>query len=175
MIKRSPAISNPNGRNAKWFPSSIKNVSQMIMLMAGFNPATGLFPETESYDIDLEFDLQPGQTITNSIPSRAGTWILLEKRATTIGTPSTLIVPSYPDMVKVSCYIVSEGTNTNIILTEEQPLSLVFGTGEWQLALLPETWNSVNNRIFSVKNTTPDRVVVNLGFKLIRVAPAVIN
>lgn len=175
MIKRSPAIFNPSGRNARWLPNTINNSANMIMTMAGIDLSKGITPDMESYDIDLEFDLAAGQTITNSITSRAGTWILLERRASVTGYPqSTVMTPAYNDMTRVSCYIVDDN-EANVILIEDQPISLVFGTGEWQASLFPETWNSVNNRVYSVKNTTGDRVVVNLGFKLIRVAPASID
>ena len=175
MIKRSPAIANPNSPKSFWNPKCIPNVSNILMRMAGFDSDVGmLFPEMESYNINLNFQLSPGQTLTESISSKNGTWILLERMATVESLPSGPFMQPFRDLVSVSSYVVSDSSNTNITLIEEQPVSLVFGSGEWQAALFPETWSSINNRIFSVKNTSADRVVVNLGFKLSRVAPRVI-
>lgn len=175
MIKRSPAIAMPNSPKAFWNPKNIPNVQLMLARMAGFDEENLTFPETESYNIDLQFDLAAGQTKTESISSKNGTWILLEKMATiTTFPPTTAQIVFGVDAVTVSSYVVSDKTNTNITLIEEQPVSIVFGSGEWQSAMLPETWTSVNNRIFSVKNPLPFAVTVNLGFKLFRVAPKAI-
>lgn len=175
MIKRSPAIANPNSPKAFWNPKNIPNIPLMLARMAGFDEENLTFPETESYNIDLQFDLAAGQTLTESISSRNGTWILLEKMATIrLFPPTTANTIFGTSAVTVSSYVVSDKTNTNITLIEEQPVVLVFGSGEWQSTMLPETWTSVNNRIFSVKNPLPYSVTVNLGFKLFRVAPKVI-
>jgi hypothetical protein len=118
--------------------------------------------------------LSAGQTRTESLASKNGTWILLEKMATINYKPTTTFITPIYDLVTVSSYFVSDVSNTNITLIEEQPVSLVFGTGQWQSSLLPETWQSVNNRVFSVRNLSSYDITVNLGFKLSRVAPRVI-
>lgn len=175
MHKRSPAIVNPNSPKAFWNPKNIPNVPLTLMRMAGFDDSGILFPEMESYNISLQFDLEAGQSKTESISSKNGTWILLERMATIKDNSSrTYAPPPVRDQVIVNSYIISDTSNTNITLIEDQPVSLVFGTGEWQHGLFPQTWTSVNNRVFTVKNLSPYPVSVSLGFKLSRVAPAVI-
>ena len=175
MIKRSPSICNPNSPRAFWNPKNIPNIPLMVMRMAGFNSDNGiLFPEIDEYNINLKFQLDPGQTKTESISSKNGTWVLLEKMATILGPQSELPLNIH-DLLIVGSYVVSDVADTNITLIEEQPISLVFGTGEWQLGLFPETWSSINNRVFTVKNLSSYNVTVDLGFKLIRVQPEVIS
>ena len=168
MIKRSPAIANPNSAKAAWFPRNIPNIQVMLMKLAGLDPEVSvLFPEMESYNINLRFTLNPGQTQTESIASKNGTWILLEKMATIkVSGPS-----NYEDYVTVSSSIYADKTGTTVSLIEEQPVLSIFGTGQWQSDIFPDVWTSVNNRIFSVKNLSPSPVIVDLGFKLARVAP----
>lgn len=174
MIKRSPAFAIPNSPKAFWNPKNIPNVPMMLAKMAGFDLDTLTFPEIESYNPVLIFALSPGQTITSALPSKDGTWILLEKMATIVTPPQQTMQPAINDLVTVSSYFVSDISLTNVTLIEEQPVTLVFGTGEWQSSFLPETWSSVNNRVFSVKNLSSYFTTVSLGFKLSRVAPKVI-
>jgi hypothetical protein len=174
MIKRSPAFAIPNSPKAFWNPKNIPNVQIMLAKMAGFDMETLTFPEIESYNPVLTFPLAAGQTRTESLASKNGTWILLEKMATINPVPQATFIPAFYDLITVSSYFVSDISNTNVTLIEEQPVSLVFGTGEWQSSFLPETWTSVNNRVFSVKNKSSYDVTVSLGFKLSRVAPRVI-
>lgn len=174
MIKRSPAFAIPNSPKAFWNPKNVPNVPLTLARMAGFDEEKLVFPEIEAYNIVLTFELDAGQTRTESIASKNGTWILLEKMATISFVPQGTVPVTTTDLVTVSSYFVSDVSNTNVTLIEEQPVRLVFGTGEWQNSAFPETWKSVNNRIFSVKNKSSYPVIVNLGFKLSRVAPRTI-
>jgi len=171
MIKRSPSLGSPNGPRQFWNPMRIQNVPAILMNMAGYDHETGDMPEYESYNINLNFVLTAGQTLTKSITSRDGTWILLERMANVYVDVRELDLSG---LVSVSSEITAEDGVTQVTLIENQPVLLVFGTGEWQTSLFPDTWQVVDNRIFSIKNLSSYNAEVNLGFKLMRIPHRVI-
>lgn len=184
MHKRTPALGVPNSPRRLWNPLYIDNHMLTVMVEAGLETKYNDFPQCDQWDVSLDFSLRPYETKTDSMKCKNGTWMQVERRASV--TLIELVDPersqviqiqkqfTTPGLLTVSSFIVaSDGTNE--ILTEETPLPLIFGTGEWQSSLAPDRWNSVDNRIWSVTNLSPFTVTVSLSFHLVRTAPLYID
>lgn len=149
-------------------PTYIQNHIKTIMEFAGFDPDSKEKPEIEQWDVALEFDLSPSQTSTQSLPAKDRNWIMVERRAVARAVVEGALDTQFPvpGLITVSSFIVSE-TGVNVVLSEESPLTLGFGSGEWQRSNAVDRSSEVNVRIFSVTNLSEVRAIVTLSFKMI--------
>lgn len=169
MHKRSIAFGYPNSRKGYFNPQISPNIIEMMMILGGFKD--GDFPIIQQQNATLEYTLPAGRTETRALTSRNGSWMLIGKMATIKGSNGRLF--ALPDLINVSSS-VPNGDGESEIISEESPISLIFGTGEWQRSLFPVTWQAVNSRVYAVTNTSSFPVTVSLGFKLARMMPKVV-
>lgn len=168
MFKRSPCLGPLNAPNRFWNPSKIQNVLKTLSRMAGLSEEYNYMPYCDQSEITLNFALDPGGSDTQSIPSRAGYWIVLAKRASITLDGQQFRTPA---LARVASYVVSEESNTNVILIEDQPIINVFGSGEWQESQFLDYPANFNNRIFTVTNSSSSRMEISISFKTMRVLP----
>jgi hypothetical protein len=143
------------------------------MRMMGYNDETGFFPIIETFDKRLVFTLTPGDTQTNSFQSNAENWVCVDRSATlslNVGGFNPIAFPT-PDNIKVSSWFESNIDGTKVTVTEDGPINLLFGSGEWQNStMFAERSDSINNRIWSITNESEFNALIVLNFKFIRVA-----
>lgn len=169
MIKRSPAFVRPNSRKGYYSPQVAATIMETMMMLGGYSE--NCYPAQQNQSATLEYSLAPLQTLTQALSSRAGSWLLVGRMANIRALDGSAF--QLKDLVTVSSSIKKPGGESEV-LAEELPVSLVFGSGEWQRCLFPVTYQFVNGRVYSVTNTSSYHVNVTLGFDLMWVAPDVI-
>lgn len=141
------------------------------MEMFGYLPDENYMPTIEIFDQRLEYNLQPGDTQTQSLPSNDDNWICVDREFSVTEESSTSLLP-FPQtsLIKASSWIQAGESGQKITLCEDGPINLIFGSGEWQHSMLiPERTESTNNRIWSITNASPYNITVALNFKFVRV------
>ena len=124
----------------------------------------------DTLDQVLIFNLDPGQAVQQKISSRAGRWAI-----TDIGY--ALVSPQSPNnvdlsRVRVSSWITQddmdeEDSSNSTVVTEDQPIVLVYGSGEHQRLSIPRRYNSVDLRVFKVTNLTRFPIVINISVQTV--------
>lgn len=164
MFKRLGNNGQLNSPKRYWNPFSVRGYLDEMKKLSGTD-----FGIVENTEVSLNFAVPAGGSETQSLPSKDVYWILTARRAS-ITTLSGEQFRS-PGLINVSSYVVSEDSNTNVILTEDQPIANMFGTGEWQEYQFIDYPANVNNRIFQIRNLSSDEVYVTLSFKALRIVP----
>lgn len=121
----------------------------------------------------LSFHLNPGQSDQQKISSRAGRWAITDISYELRSPPP----PNNIDLsrVRVSSWITpccedsdsEEVTDNSILVTEDQPIVLVFGNGEHQRASIARHYSSVDLRVFKVTNMTRVPIVIYISVQTV--------
>jgi hypothetical protein len=168
MFKRSNLTGPLNSPRKCWNTLQINNYLKNVSLMAGLSEQYNYMPFCNMAEITLNFAIEPGGSGTQSLPSRAGYWMILARRASVTYQGEQFRTPA---LITVSSYVVSEDSGTNVVLIEDQPIVNLFGTGEWQEYQYMDYPANVNNRIFTVNNMSSYPVEVSISFKTITIDP----
>lgn len=150
----------------RWNPMQLENFYAKMAELANCLPENLAIQNNE---IRLLFsNIFPGQTIQATLPSRAGRWAITDMQATErVSTETTNQQQLLPfTNITVSSYIMSDNDTTQTI-TEDQPVSLIFGTGEWTASGFLSLHESVDRRIYAVTNNSEYVRSIVLGFRVL--------
>lgn len=121
-------------------------------------------PPIESSEVSLTFTLLPGGSSSQIVPATGGVRWITDINYTLSGANAVLVDPAE---LRVSSWINPDKDDDSkiVVVTEDQPLSLVFGTAERQRAIFPRRHESTDLRLFEIFNTTRLPITVNLSIQ----------
>ena len=159
-------VNRRNALSTYWNPMYLHNFHEEMARLAGV-PKCRI--NLQNNEISLEFlDIQPGQSLQRAIPDRLGFWAITDMQATSRTDSSDTSRQEMLSLINlsVSSNIISDEGNT-LTLTENQPIPMVFGTGEWTASGFISMHKSSDRRIFTVTNEDSIVRSVVLGFRLV--------
>lgn len=161
-------LSRRSSLKTRWNPMQLNTFYEKMAELANCVPGN---LSIQNNEIRLLFpNMAPGQTIQTTIPSRAGRWAITDMQVTErISTEHPTRQQLLPlSNITVSSYIMSDNETMQTI-TEEQPVSMIFGTGEWTASGFLSLHESVDRRIYALTNNSEHIRSIVLGFRVLTI------
>lgn len=117
----------------------------------------------DQFDRTLHYDLPNANPVNDSFQTNNRNWLLIARTAVAIN-------PNTDRQIDLSLFSVSIQVPPKTFTVEDQPISLIFGSGEWpNYRFYPERWFSNVTRTVQVTNNSGLPAVVDLGFTFLQV------
>jgi len=127
----------------------------------------------DTVDHALRFALRPGESGQQKVSSRSGRWVITDIGYELRSPPP----PNNIDLsrVRISSWITPETDDSgnydesdkSILVTEDQPIVLLYGNGEHQRFGITRRYSSTDLRVFKVTNLTRVPIVLYIGVQTV--------